>query len=1343
MIYQGRLLKKSLVTLNSGGDESCETLNSGAIPEPLPPLLKHKAGEPLTPDELNERRIAARARWIKNGATRASLFAPIRESFPSVGSVITPKDAVKYMRRWGRTNRTERALYLSPDMKEVQGRGIGSKNEVAVGDVSALSDNHVLLHNHPSKNPLSLDDAKLLSDPHYNAGKVMAADVKGNVSSISLKTNKDAAFKEALRVGYLLNAVVNRRQATAYVTGNKPDYTNINASQHGMLQALKDKGVMNYSTTGNWSKPSERFGRKIVEIANRVTAEDAVRMNFKRSGRVVIEQKAIERLAATLRSAGLFKHISGAPLSEAEHDQRVAAGQASARSKHAHKVKTASYITVGSLIGARAGFRGGVKFFNHKVESAKTTEPPFDQNAVNAQNLSRTYVEGGKLKANHRLAIRINDIKKPFTKPAEDDKLMNLSPVATRIRQLRTKISSNPAEAALLRAKLAEHERSFEEGRPQTMTASEERAARLKLKDLSSSISQDEHDFLLNARPSRRVPRTGYIATRRTEEGDRIIRERFAQGSKGQRDLPKPNVIPVDNSNVVRMPEATPIKPNIRGAVIKHIIMLRVKSELDSEAGATDASAIATKNRIIELENSLNDKERDALAGKIPIPEEEKEASSYIRQLRQGRRSKKIKVKFNKKTWKVPPTKIRIPSDISAKGMARLRGLLVSEAKKQNSFDRIAEEAKRPQYYEQAKRDLIDQFRGEAVLRALRSRSKIISAGIGLGVGAGALGGYLTSKVSSKKVDNLPITSFSTNKMGKNAGVYPDLLTKAGPNNETRDKRGRWIAGGVGAAALGSFISIPVAAELNRKTRVNHYKKYKAKLKAVKGQKIYYRGTHLIPIKNLKPRKNGGFGAAYITPHRSLASKFGAHINRFVADKDTAFHHIDDIKAQKVTLANARSDAGFISDKEYNLLNLKITKNKIKGALKQGQYSVGLGGFALNWNVSQKGIETAKKLGIDVIEAPERRRKDAYAVINPDKFKHLGSASTITHDDFPRMYGNMSRTVMRTLPKVARILKKDASNASSTNNTAHDLQTIGLNAEDAISQRLARIFREWKDNAASTLLHGGSGQLARDIKAGAVDAMAPLAEAFKLGGKTPIQTDNPKYAVAASFALRNPLLEDYVEKFRSSKIQGLTDEAIDNIKTVLVEAAKTGMGPDQMARAIRQTIGLTPGQSASVLRYRWELENLNQNALERELRDKRFDRSISKAITNKKNLAPDLVDAMVDAYHRKYLAYRAMTIARTEGVGAANNGHMATIQELLDQNPELEVVKTWVATLDDRTRPDHRALHGKSVVGFNSSFVAPSGDHIRWPGDPLANGRNVINCRCTINTKLVRRGSNV
>lgn len=56
--------------------------------------------------------------------------------------------------------------------------------------------------------------------------------------------------------------------------------------------------------------------------------------------------------------------------------------------------------------------------------------------------------------------------------------------------------------------------------------------------------------------------------------------------------------------------------------------------------------------------------------------------------------------------------------------------------------------------------------------------------------------------------------------------------------------------------------------------------------------------------------------------------------------------------------------------------------------------------------------------------------------------------------------------------------------------------------------------------------------------------------------------------------------------------------------------------------------------------------------------------------------------------------------------------------------------KTWVATLDDRTRPSHEVAHGQTVP-LNGMFTVGAEEAL-YPGDPNLSDDEAINCRCTV-----------
>jgi len=84
---------------------------------------------------------------------------------------------------------------------------------------------------------------------------------------------------------------------------------------------------------------------------------------------------------------------------------------------------------------------------------------------------------------------------------------------------------------------------------------------------------------------------------------------------------------------------------------------------------------------------------------------------------------------------------------------------------------------------------------------------------------------------------------------------------------------------------------------------------------------------------------------------------------------------------------------------------------------------------------------------------------------------------------------------------------------------------------------------------------------------------------------------------------------------------------------------------------------------------------------------------------------------------------RARMIAITETHGAAMYGAFAAAQA-----SPLAYRKTWLATEDHRTRPDHAEANGQTVA-LDEPFIV-GGVEMAYPGDFSAPPEQIIRCRC-------------
>lgn len=88
----------------------------------------------------------------------------------------------------------------------------------------------------------------------------------------------------------------------------------------------------------------------------------------------------------------------------------------------------------------------------------------------------------------------------------------------------------------------------------------------------------------------------------------------------------------------------------------------------------------------------------------------------------------------------------------------------------------------------------------------------------------------------------------------------------------------------------------------------------------------------------------------------------------------------------------------------------------------------------------------------------------------------------------------------------------------------------------------------------------------------------------------------------------------------------------------------------------------------------------------------------------------------------------AIRNARTAITNAQNAGKQDRFNDLASKGVIAQ--KKWVATNDDRTRPEHREVNGQ-IVDRNEPFEV-GGEELMYPADPSASGWNRYNCRCTM-----------
>lgn len=227
------------------------------------------------------------------------------------------------------------------------------------------------------------------------------------------------------------------------------------------------------------------------------------------------------------------------------------------------------------------------------------------------------------------------------------------------------------------------------------------------------------------------------------------------------------------------------------------------------------------------------------------------------------------------------------------------------------------------------------------------------------------------------------------------------------------------------------------------------------------------------------------------------------------------------------------------------------------------------------------------------------------------------------------------------------------------------------------------------------------------------------------------------------------------EEQGSSLITRVTEDVRTVTRDTIGLGLRRGENPRQTAldligRVNRATgkrsgglIGLTPQQAGFVDAARTELLSgdpaLLKNYLSRGRRDRRFDRTVTKAIAEKKPIPKETVDRAITSYTNKMLALRGEVIGRTESLTAMNAAAYEAIRQAVASGkiPAAAVRRVWRSAGDFRVRHTHRSLNAESV-GLDEAFRSPSGALMRFPGDTSlgAPASEIVSCRCIVANRV-------
>lgn len=252
----------------------------------------------------------------------------------------------------------------------------------------------------------------------------------------------------------------------------------------------------------------------------------------------------------------------------------------------------------------------------------------------------------------------------------------------------------------------------------------------------------------------------------------------------------------------------------------------------------------------------------------------------------------------------------------------------------------------------------------------------------------------------------------------------------------------------------------------------------------------------------------------------------------------------------------------------------------------------------------------------------------------------------------------------------------------------------------------------------------------------ASDFLNVFDNAANLGGSLAVEFIPASGVINPNFRYSqiDPATASYLNTYEFDLINTISTNTRDAVRSAVIDGYRDGLNPREQARNFRNTLGLTRKQEEWVANYRRQLTELDKRALERTLRDGRFDSTVRTAIDNNQPLSKTQIDKMVQRYRERLILSRSETIARTEALRAVSMGQEQGVQQLI-RNRAIDtdnIRQFWIFTPDERTRAAHRMIPGMNPeegIKLGELFRTPLGP-LRFPRDPNGTAANTINCRC-------------
>ena len=291
------------------------------------------------------------------------------------------------------------------------------------------------------------------------------------------------------------------------------------------------------------------------------------------------------------------------------------------------------------------------------------------------------------------------------------------------------------------------------------------------------------------------------------------------------------------------------------------------------------------------------------------------------------------------------------------------------------------------------------------------------------------------------------------------------------------------------------------------------------------------------------------------------------------------------------------------------------------------------------------------------------------------------------------------------------------------------LQFIADVNDDAVVKEIERLIRKNQIEAAIEIVDSHIRAVPAKYPSLITDAGEFMMDELKAA--------QPKLVMGVAFEAAHPLAAAAIRVATLEAIVQIVDSQRAAIRQAMSRGFMEGLGFEAMSRLFRGAIGLTAAQERAVNNYEVLLRKGTLEALTRTLRDRRFDRTVERAALTGRPLSEEQIRRMVDRYRERFVAHRAATIARTEGLKVTSLGRQLATEQMIRQlgiAPE-RIIRRWNSTHDKRVRDFHLSMDQDDAT-LNGMFTDGLGNKLKWPGDPDAPPETIINCRCTVTVEV-------